>query len=170
MMDAHFSCPHCGAEVPFDAKVCPECGSDEHTGWSEGADYGESPSYDATTELSSLTIAGWVGKAAAVVAIVVVLGLVASSGAWGLRVVALLLVVGAGYGVWRLLEGTRYGEMGYDEESILCRKLLTKAHGDEQLVERLIAYEQERSPHLDRTQWIKHAIDRWERDLRSSRG
>lgn len=30
-------CPHCGAEVPPNAKACPECGSDEKTGWSEQA-------------------------------------------------------------------------------------------------------------------------------------
>jgi hypothetical protein len=28
-------CPNCGAEVPANAKACPECGSDEETGWSE---------------------------------------------------------------------------------------------------------------------------------------
>jgi hypothetical protein len=28
-------CPNCGAEVPPNAKACPECGSDEETGWSE---------------------------------------------------------------------------------------------------------------------------------------
>lgn len=35
-------CPNCGATVPPDAKACPECGSDEETGWSEGA-YEASP-------------------------------------------------------------------------------------------------------------------------------
>ena len=30
-------CPNCGAEVPRNAKSCPECGSDEKTGWSETA-------------------------------------------------------------------------------------------------------------------------------------
>jgi hypothetical protein len=30
-------CPSCGAEVPRNAKSCPECGSDEKTGWSETA-------------------------------------------------------------------------------------------------------------------------------------
>ncbi len=30
-------CPHCGAEVPPEAKVCPACGSDEQTGWSDDA-------------------------------------------------------------------------------------------------------------------------------------
>jgi hypothetical protein len=28
-------CPNCGAAVPRGAKACPECGSDEQTGWSE---------------------------------------------------------------------------------------------------------------------------------------
>ncbi len=31
------TCPNCGAEVPRNAKACPECGSDEQTGWSEEA-------------------------------------------------------------------------------------------------------------------------------------
>jgi len=30
-------CPNCGAEIPAGAKACPECGSDEQTGWSEQA-------------------------------------------------------------------------------------------------------------------------------------
>ena len=30
-------CPNCGAGVPPGAKACPECGSDEQTGWSEAA-------------------------------------------------------------------------------------------------------------------------------------
>ena len=34
------TCPNCGAEVPSKAKACPECGSDEQTGWSEAAQSG----------------------------------------------------------------------------------------------------------------------------------
>src|SRR5512143_31849 len=30
-------CPNCGALVPPKAKACPECGSDEETGWSDRA-------------------------------------------------------------------------------------------------------------------------------------
>jgi hypothetical protein len=30
-------CPNCGAEVPQNARACPECGSDHETGWSEEA-------------------------------------------------------------------------------------------------------------------------------------
>lgn len=33
-------CPNCGAEVPPNAQACPECGSDEQTGWSEAAETG----------------------------------------------------------------------------------------------------------------------------------
>jgi hypothetical protein len=33
-------CPNCGAEVPPRARACPECGSDETTGWSEAAEGG----------------------------------------------------------------------------------------------------------------------------------
>ena len=32
-------CPNCGAKVPPGAQACPECGSDEKTGWSEQARY-----------------------------------------------------------------------------------------------------------------------------------
>ena len=34
-------CHLCGAEVPRNAKACPECGSDELTGWSEHAAAGD---------------------------------------------------------------------------------------------------------------------------------
>ena len=30
-------CPNCGAILPPKAKACPECGSDEKTGWSDTA-------------------------------------------------------------------------------------------------------------------------------------
>ena len=40
-MSRHFQapdiCPVCGEDVPRNAKACPECGADEHSGWKEGA-------------------------------------------------------------------------------------------------------------------------------------
>jgi hypothetical protein len=39
-MPAPEICPNCGAEVPRGARACPECGSDEKTGWSEDAHTG----------------------------------------------------------------------------------------------------------------------------------
>lgn len=35
-----FSCPHCGAEVNFEADFCRECGSDPQTGWGREVEYG----------------------------------------------------------------------------------------------------------------------------------
>ena len=40
MPDPPEICPACGAEVPRNARACPECGSDERTGWSEESRYG----------------------------------------------------------------------------------------------------------------------------------
>lgn len=31
------NCPNCGADLPRNAKVCHECGSDKNTGWSDEA-------------------------------------------------------------------------------------------------------------------------------------
>jgi hypothetical protein len=31
------TCPNCGADLPPKAKACPECGSDDETGWAETA-------------------------------------------------------------------------------------------------------------------------------------
>ncbi len=39
MPDEDFICPVCGAEVPAQAQACPECGSDENTGWSDNTIY-----------------------------------------------------------------------------------------------------------------------------------
>ncbi len=36
-MPAPENCPNCGAAVARNAKACPECGSDEKTGWAEEA-------------------------------------------------------------------------------------------------------------------------------------
>ena len=30
-------CPNCGADVPRNARACPECGSCEETGWGEAS-------------------------------------------------------------------------------------------------------------------------------------
>ena len=38
-MSDYFDFPNCGAEVPIKAKSCPDCGSDENTGWSEDTMY-----------------------------------------------------------------------------------------------------------------------------------
>jgi len=39
IQDDWFVCPVCGQEVRADALACPQCGSDDETGWSEAAEY-----------------------------------------------------------------------------------------------------------------------------------
>ncbi|MHC4592013.1 MAG: zinc-ribbon domain-containing protein [Planctomycetota bacterium] len=36
--DEYFICSHCGADVRLDARACPQCGSDDETGWAKDAD------------------------------------------------------------------------------------------------------------------------------------
>jgi hypothetical protein len=47
----YIHCPHCGATIKSSAKACPQCGSDEQTGWSDntyldGIDVGDDVDYD----------------------------------------------------------------------------------------------------------------------------
>ncbi|MHC1768215.1 MAG: zinc-ribbon domain-containing protein [Verrucomicrobiia bacterium] len=35
------TCPNCGADVPPNARACPECGACEQTGWSADAATGD---------------------------------------------------------------------------------------------------------------------------------
>lgn len=46
------TCPHCGSEIKSDATFCRHCGSDQNTGWSEGAEFTdlETPDYDEIIE------------------------------------------------------------------------------------------------------------------------
>jgi predicted RNA-binding Zn-ribbon protein involved in translation (DUF1610 family) len=78
-MSKSFECPHCGAEVPAQAKACPECGSDENTGWSADRHYDgtgieepEAFDYDAwhrreTGQAPRRSRAGWLWWLVAVV-------------------------------------------------------------------------------------------------------
>ena len=45
-------CPHCGAELKEGASFCRQCGSDENTGWKEGAEFydEELPDYEEILE------------------------------------------------------------------------------------------------------------------------
>ncbi|MBN1306770.1 MAG: hypothetical protein JXA18_02555 [Chitinispirillaceae bacterium] len=45
------NCPYCGETIPRNAAACPQCGSDERTGWSEGTyldgiDLGDNVDYE----------------------------------------------------------------------------------------------------------------------------
>jgi membrane associated rhomboid family serine protease len=62
-MTKNFICPHCGAEVQVNAPACPECGSDDETGWSkEDIIYDEPSSAEEESVESHTSSLGKEGK------------------------------------------------------------------------------------------------------------
>ncbi len=57
-MSDYFICPNCGSEVPVKSLSCPECGSDEKTGWSEDTMYDglDLPAFEETRDNSSKSL------------------------------------------------------------------------------------------------------------------
>lgn len=57
-MSDYFVCPNCEAEVPSKALACPECGSDEKTGWSEETMYDglDLPEVETATKPSPISL------------------------------------------------------------------------------------------------------------------
>jgi len=164
-MPDYFICPHCEAQVPLGAAACPECGSDEKTGWSENTVYDGLDLYDDEDDLhtgTSITSRRWAKYAMAGVAAVTLLAYSAWRLTWGIYLIPLtFLVVGIVYCVNRIFLRARHST-----ENQLYQDLLRKARGDQGLVERLIEYERQRSPGSDRLKLLRDAIDRWESDNR----
>lgn len=163
-MSQYFTCPHCGADVPIKALACPECGSDDETGWSEEAKYvhllpdrevSEEPRRGAR-QLRSYGIGA--------VAVVLVIGTLLSQGlTWSLYIVPLMVVVA---GVAYALRNAGPFRLPWGKEAQLYRQLVERCRGDRERADRLIAYERERAPHLNRLQLLDKALYRFERDAR----
>lgn len=164
-MHNYFICPNCGAEVPDHAAACPECGSDEETGWSEDTAYDGLYLDDEDDELSGTSHPdrSWSKLLTPLLLFALVTAVLSATlGQWGVYL-ALALAVGGG-AVYYL---TQVRPLGANQrEQALYQALWRKARGDTALVERLIAYEQQRNPQDGRHQWLQDAIDRWERDAR----
>lgn len=161
-MSDYFICPVCGADVPAHAAACPECGSDDETGWSEETAYDGFYLMD-DEPLPQKPAAGgwtrWITISLALLLIVALLGAVLDE--LGLLLALALLAVGGGV----MLRRQRAAAAAPTERR-LYDALLRKARGDDALVERLIAYEARRHPTASRRQLLQDAIDRWERDNR----
>ena len=160
-MSDYFDCPHCGGEVPYGASACPHCGSDEHTGWSDEAEYGgfvagpdePGPSSKPSSQRRFLIIA---------VTLLILSAFLASSVSWGIYLVPIFLILLAGsYYLTDIRPRSRKVE-----QRQLYQQLLRRARGDQATVARLIEYERQRAPFSDETELMQNAIDRWERDAR----
>ena len=79
----------------------------------------------------------------------------------------ILILLGAGSGAWFMRNRSlRVDHILFPEADSLYLNLMSKVNYDQELVERLIEYERQRSPDANRTVWLKRAIERWERDNR----
>lgn len=164
-MTEYFTCPVCGTAVPAKAKACPECGSDSETGWSETAQF--SPLFpDRDDENTPPQRTLWQTVVMPIAALLCLMGFLAATGAYWM---AILVPVLAGVvrfsGALRRWLKHQFPALGSSRQAY--RQLLRRAGGDRALADRLITYEQHRTPTATRLQLIQAAIFRWDRDRRS---
>jgi hypothetical protein len=166
-MSRYFTCPYCGGDVPIKALACPNCGSDEETGWSEEAKYMHLLPEREEEPVAASRRGDWRGPAVVAVALLVVLAtferllITAPGGSYVRSLLLLLLVVVVLYiaahnGVFQ----------GKDSEARLYRELLIQTRGDREVAERLIDFERRRAPELNRAQLCRNALDRLKYDRR----
>lgn len=161
-MSKFFTCPHCKADVPIKARACPQCGSDEKTGWSEQARYVHLLPYDGDSA-TSYSKSKWYKYLIVVIVVITISAYLAAQGfTMSLYVIPLIaLIVGIAYYIAQKYSGTRWSQA-----ERLYRKLLWQTGGDKNLAERLIQFERERNPNADRFQLVQNALSRWQRDRR----
>ncbi len=170
-LDDYFVCPNCYADVPWNAAACPECGSDEETGWAEDAE--NVIYYDDDEEPDKKGAPLWQKIVLVFLAYVLASPLTAffEPSSTGFMLLTILLVIAITYLVVAERLGadlslstqrSRTASAMSDYDSLMMR-----ARHDQSLVERLIAYEQSQNREGDREQWIRDALARWKRDSRS---
>ena len=161
-VERYFTCPHCGAQVPADAAACPECGSDNETGWSDDAAYDDLLLYDDELPTDSPKPARWHTYLIVIVAALTLSAYLAYALTWGIYLIPLVLAaVGIVIYLTQVLPRQRHSQ-----EKQVYRRLLQKARGERELVARLIEHERRRSPGAGRLKLMQAVLYYWERDSR----
>lgn len=80
-----------------------------------------------------------------------------------LGVLAVLIVA---FVAWLPLLASRLRGSGHSRELELYQKLLKRARGNKELVERLIEHERKRTPDVGNARLLESALVRWEQDNR----
>ena len=161
-MERYFACPHCGAKVQVDASACPECGSDNETGWSEAAAYDDLLLYDNEPPADSLRRAAWPQYLIVIVAALTLSAYLAYALTWGIYLIPVVL---AAIGVVIYMTQV-FPRQRHSQEKQVYQRLLQKARGDRELVARLIEHERRRSPRAGKLKLMQNALYYWERDSR----
>jgi uncharacterized membrane protein YvbJ len=161
-MEEYFSCPHCGAQVPSGATACPECGSDNETGWSEAADYDDLLLYDDEPAAEPSGRVTWTPYLIVLATALTLSAYLAFALSWGVYLIPVVLVA-AGLVIYltHVLPRQRHSQ-----EKQVYQRLLQRARGDRDLVARLIEHERRRNPDADRLKLMQDVLYYWERDSR----
>lgn len=149
----------------MDAVVCPECGSDDETGWSEDTAYDGLYLYDDDIDSMSSQRSEsrpWLKYVIAAIIIVTLSAFLAVSVPWGIYLVpVILLASGIAYYLIEIAPKRQS-----NPEKMMFQTLLLRAQGDSAMVERWISYERRRDPEADELVLMQAALYRWERDNR----
>jgi hypothetical protein len=164
-MTGTFICPICGTEVDLDAVVCPECGSDDETGWSEDTAYDGLYLYDDEVDSTpghNSESRPWLNYFIVLIIIITLSAFLAASVPWGIYLIPLIiLVAGIAYYFMEIAPKRRS-----NPERMMYQTLLLRAQGDHGMVERWISYERRRDPEANELQLMQAALYRWQRDNR----
>lgn len=149
--------------MPLKARACPECGSDEETGWSEAASYSHLLPYTGDSETNASASKTWQKYSIAAIAIFVITVFLASQGfSWSFYVIPLIALAGSiAYYASRRYKSSRWGM-----EKQLYQQLLKRTRSEKKLAQKLIEYERQLSPGSNQLQLLQNAIYRWDRDRR----
>ncbi len=161
-MERYFTCPHCGAQVAADASACPECGSDNETGWSETAAYDDLLLYDDEPAAEPSGRAAWPPYLIVIVAAVTLSAYLAYALTWGVYLIPVVLAATSVI-IYLTLPIPR---RRYSQERQVYQRLLQKARGDRELVARLLEHERRRDPRADRLRLMQDVLYYWEHDSR----
>jgi hypothetical protein len=156
-------CPNCGAVIPAKSPACPECGSDEETGWSEKWDIED----ELTVEEDPAAV-----QRRRVVKNLIRIGF---SIIGAIAIGAFLAVEIPIYGIFiaaAVVAGVIIALIVFRErppsakrtERNLEQELLALSGRDPARLERLVMYERSRAPDASRPELLKRAIDRLVRD------
>ena len=161
-VERYFTCPHCGEKVPSGALACPECGSDNETGWSKAAAYDDLLLCDTEPPSDPSRHAAWPPYLIVIVAALTLSAYLAYALTWGIYLIPLVLAaIGIVAYVTQVLPRQRHSQ-----EKQVYQSLLQKARGDRELVARLIEHERRRSPGAGRLKLMEDVLYYWERDSR----
>lgn len=149
--------------MDIEALACPECGSDEETGWSENTKYDDlflNSDWEYHADHNVKGSNRWL-KYTVIIALTITLSAFVSVTIPGGIYLIPLILIGAGlaYFVVDILP-----KMRRRKEKELFDTLLIRARGDAAMVERWISYERRRTPDADEVDLMEAALYRWERD------